>query len=47
MVTAEAEQHQLVEALKAKVSNYVVKPFTPEILKEKIEAVHKKFLTGA
>lgn len=45
MVTAEAEQHQIIEAIKAGVSNYVVKPFTPEALKEKLEAVHKK-LTG-
>ncbi|MEN9723960.1 MAG: hypothetical protein RJB38_1946 [Pseudomonadota bacterium] len=42
MVTAEAEQHQVVEAVKAGVSNYVVKPFTPEALREKLEAVHKK-----
>ena len=47
MVTAEAEQHQLVEAIKAGVSNYVIKPFTPEILKEKLEAVHKKMVGGA
>lgn len=46
MVTAEAEQHQIVEAVKAGVSNYLVKPFTPESLKEKLEAVHKK-LSGA
>ena len=44
MVTAEAEQHQVVEAIKAGVSNYVVKPFTPDQLKEKLEAAHKKFL---
>lgn len=42
LVTAEAEKHQIVEALKAGVSNYVIKPFTPESLKEKIEAVHLK-----
>lgn len=42
LVTAEAEQHQVVEAVKAGVSNYVVKPFTAQILKEKLEAVHKK-----
>lgn len=46
MVTAEAEKHQLVEALKAGVSNYVIKPFTTELLKEKLEAVHKK-VSGA
>jgi two-component system chemotaxis response regulator CheY len=42
MVTAEAEQHQIVEAIKAGVSNYLVKPFTADALKEKLEAVHKK-----
>ncbi len=42
LVTAEAEQHQVVEAIKAGVSNYVVKPFTAESLKEKLEAAYKK-----
>ena len=42
MVTAEAEQHQVVEALKAGVDNYVVKPFNAATLTEKLEAVHKK-----
>ena len=42
MVTAEAEQHQIVEAVKAGVSNYVIKPFNADSLKEKLEAVHKK-----
>ena len=47
MVTAEAEQHQIMEALKAGVSNYVIKPFTADALKEKIEAVHKKLVGQA
>ena len=42
MVTAEAEKSQVVEALKAGVSNYVVKPFTPDALKEKLEAIYSK-----
>ena len=42
MVTAEAEQHQIIEAVKAGVSNYVIKPFTPQTLAEKLEAVYKK-----
>ena len=46
MVTAEAEKHQIMEAMKAGVSNYIVKPFVPESLKEKIEATHKK-ISGA
>ena len=44
LVTAEAEQHQIIEAIKAGVSNYVIKPFTTDSLKEKIEAVHKKLV---
>lgn len=44
MVTAEAEQHQIVEAVKSGVSNYVIKPFTAGTLREKLEAAHKKFL---
>ena len=46
MVTAEAEQHQIVEAVKSGVSNYVIKPFTGDALKEKLEAVHKKMSAG-
>lgn len=44
LVTAESEQSQIVEAAKAGVSNYVVKPFTSESIKEKIEQVHKKLV---
>lgn len=36
MVTAEAQKHNIVEAVKARVSNYIVKPFTPDVLNEKI-----------
>jgi len=46
LVTAEAEQHQIVEAAKAGVSNYVIKPFTTDSLREKIEQVHKKLSGG-
>jgi two-component system chemotaxis response regulator CheY len=42
LVTAEKEKVQVVEALKAGVSGYVVKPFTVESLKEQLEAVHAK-----
>ncbi len=37
MVTTRGVKEDIVEALQAKVSNYVVKPFTPQVLKEKIE----------
>jgi len=39
MVTAEAKKENVVEAIKAGVNNYVVKPFTAEVLREKIEKV--------
>ncbi len=39
MVTAEGKKDNVVEAVKAGVSNYLIKPFTPEDLKEKIEIV--------
>jgi two-component system chemotaxis response regulator CheY len=46
LVTAEAEQKQIVEAVQAGVSNYVIKPFTAQGLQEKLEAVHKKVSAG-
>ena len=39
MVTAEAQQENIIEAVTAKVSNYIVKPFTPETLKQKIDKI--------
>ena len=41
MVTAEAQQSNLVEAVQAGVSNYIVKPFTAETLQEKITKIFK------
>ena len=43
LVTAEAEQHQVMEALKAGVDQYVTKPFDKEVLKAKLEMVQKKY----
>ena len=40
MVTAEAEKDKVVAAIQAGVNNYIVKPFTAEVLKEKMD---KKF----
>ena len=39
MVTAEAKREQIVEAVQAGVSGYVVKPFTAEILKQKLDKI--------
>lgn len=36
MVTTEAEKSRVIEAIKAGVNNYVVKPFTPDLLSERI-----------
>lgn len=41
MVTTRGLKQDIIEALKAKANNYVVKPFTPQVLKEKITAVLK------
>lgn len=37
MVTTEAEKSRVIEAIKAGVNNYVVKPFTPDILATRIK----------
>lgn len=39
MVTTRSVKDDIMEALKAGVNNYIVKPFTPDTLKEKIEQV--------
>jgi len=39
MVTAEAQQENIIEAAQAKVSNYIVKPFTADTLKQKIDKI--------
>ena len=39
MVTTRGVKEDIVEALNAKVNNYIVKPFTPQILKEKISQI--------
>ena len=39
MVTAESKTENVVAAKKAGVNNYIVKPFTPQLLKEKLDAL--------
>ena len=41
MVTAEAKREQIIQAAQAGVNDYIVKPFTPETLKGKIEKIFK------
>jgi two-component system chemotaxis response regulator CheY len=42
MVTAEAKRDQIVEAAQAGVNGYVVKPFTAQVLKEKIDKIFER-----
>lgn len=42
MVTAEAKRENVIEAAKAGVSQYIVKPFTVESLQQKIDAIFAK-----
>lgn len=42
LVTAEAEGSQVAEAVKSGVDQYVVKPFSKDILKAKLESTFKK-----
>lgn len=39
MVTTRSVREDIVQAAQAGVNNYVVKPFTPQVLKEKIDQV--------
>ncbi len=39
MVTAEAQQENILEAVQAGVSNYIVKPFTADTMKQKIDKI--------
>jgi len=42
MVTAEAQKDSVLEAIKAGVDNYIVKPFTPDNLQKAIEKAKAK-----
>jgi two-component system chemotaxis response regulator CheY len=42
MVTAEAEKDKVITAIKAGVNNYIVKPFTAETLKQKMEQIFER-----
>ncbi len=39
MVTARSVKEDILTAMEAGVNNYIVKPFTPAVLKEKIDAL--------
>ncbi len=42
MVTAESKREQIVEAAQAGVNGYIVKPFTAQTLKEKIDRIFER-----
>lgn len=42
MITAEADKQKVIEAIKSGVDSYIVKPFTGEVLKEKLERIAEK-----
>ncbi len=42
MVTAEQKRDQIVEAAQAGVNGYIVKPFTAQTLKEKIDKIFER-----
>jgi two-component system chemotaxis response regulator CheY len=42
MVTTRGVKDDILQALQAKVNNYVVKPFTPQVLKEKLDQIISK-----
>ncbi|AAY38468.1 chemotaxis protein CheY [Pseudomonas sp. SZ57] len=42
MVTAEAKREQIIEAAQAGVNGYVVKPFTAQALKDKIDKIFER-----
>jgi two-component system chemotaxis response regulator CheY len=41
MVTTRGNKEDVIEAMKVRVNNYIVKPFTAQGLKEKIDAILK------
>ena len=44
LVTAEADEEKIIEAGRAGVSQYLVKPFTTELLRDRIDSIHKKIM---
>ena len=47
LVTAEARRDQIVLAAEAGVNGYIVKPFTAQTLKEKIEKIFERIAATA
>lgn len=47
MVTAEAQRDQIIDAAKAGVNGYIIKPFTAVTLKEKLDKIFQRFEQAA
>ncbi len=47
MVTAESKREQIIEAAEAGVNGYIVKPFTAQTLKEKMEKIFERIEAAA
>ena len=47
MVTAEAQRDQIIDAAKAGVNGYIIKPFTALTLKEKLDKIFQRFEQAA
>jgi two-component system chemotaxis response regulator CheY len=47
MATTEAEKSRILDALRAGVNNYLLKPFTPESLMEKVQVTLAKVKAAA
>jgi len=43
MITAEAKKENIIEAAQSGASGYIVKPFTPAVLEEKLGKIFEKF----
>ena len=47
MVTAEGKRDQIIEAAQAGVNGYVIKPFTAQTLREKLEKIFERLEQAA
>ena len=44
LITAESEKQQVVQAVTLQVTQYIIKPFTKEMIQDKLESGHQKVL---
>ena len=46
MITTEAEKRRVIEAIEAGLSDYLIKPFTADTLREKLEKARLRLVTA-